>query len=101
MMIKMINVKTMSNKGYFFSALFFSAMILFLHSCKGDGLLHDASGSFEADEIIIAAEAMGAVVSMDLQEGEKVAKGQLLGRIDSIQLHLQKDQVNADRKSVV
>ena len=100
MMLKMKKVKTMNSKSYIYSTLLLSAMVLFLYSCKGDGLLHDASGSFEADEIIIAAEAMGAVVSMDLQEGAKVTKGQLLGRIDSLQLYLQKDQVNASVEAV-
>ena len=74
MRIKKIIVKMMNNKAYLFSALILSAIVLLMNGCKGDGLLHDASGSFEADEIIIAAEAMGTVVTLDLQEGEKVKK---------------------------
>ena len=100
MMIKKINVKMMNNKAYLFSALILSAIVILMNGCKGDGLLHDASGSFEADEIIIAAEAMGTVVTLDLQEGEKVKKGQQLGVIDSIQLLLQKDQIQASVEAV-
>lgn len=92
-------IKMISSSKYIF-ALIIGVMLAMLPSCKNDGMVHDASGSFEADEVIVAAEAMGTVLSLDIEEGASVKKGQVLGKIDSIQLHLQKSQVDASVEAV-
>ncbi|MBL0105506.1 MAG: hypothetical protein IPP51_18020 [Bacteroidetes bacterium] len=65
------------------------------HGKKGD---YDASGSFEADETIISAEASGNLKQFNLEEGQTLQQGQEVGYIDSVQLSLKKS--NWKRKSV-
>lgn len=61
----------------------------------------DASGAFEADEVVIAAEVSGVIRELDVQEGTRVEAGQLLGWIDSTQLHLQKKQLQAQIQAIL
>lgn len=63
---------------------------ILLFSCKNDKPLHDASGTFEATEVIISAEVSGKLQSFKLMEGDELSRGQYLGNIDSMQLYYQK-----------
>ena len=66
-------------------------LTLTILSCDNNGENdYDASGTFEADEIIISAEVAGTIQEFEIAEGATVEKGQLLGWIDSTQLHLKK-----------
>ncbi|MGB3063357.1 HlyD family secretion protein [Sphingobacterium thalpophilum] len=62
-------------------------------SCNNKQDTFDASGSFEAEETIISAEAQGTLKTFDIQEGQTLQAGQNIGYIDSIQLHLKKKQL--------
>jgi HlyD family secretion protein len=53
----------------------------------------DATGAFEADEIIISAEQGGVLMQYDLSEGQTVKAGQVAGYIDTIPLALKKEQI--------
>lgn len=66
-----------------------------LVSCKENDSEFDATGTFEADEIIVSSQVSGTVEQLDIQEGATVEKGQLLGWIDSTQLRLRKKQLLA------
>jgi HlyD family secretion protein len=55
----------------------------------------DASGSFEADETIISAEALGVLKQFDLEEGQILSANQFIGYVDSVQLFLKKRQLEA------
>lgn len=55
----------------------------------------DASGTFEADEVIVSAEVPGRIMSLNLDEGSVLAKDSIVGLIDSVPLMLQKAQVLA------
>ena len=70
-------------------------------SCNRNKSKHDASGAFEAAEIIISAEASGKVEVFDLKEGDRLAEGQQIGYIDSTQFYLKKMQLLAAQKAVV
>ncbi len=70
----------------------FSVLILFDTSCK-NGNTFDASGSFEAVEVIISAEANGILEAFNIEEGQVLPAGQLIGYVDSTQLYLKKKQV--------
>ncbi len=78
--------------------LAFAALLLL--SCNKDEEQFDASGSFEAIETIISAEAAGVILQLDLEEGATLAKGQVVGYIDSTQLYLKKKQLEAQLGSV-
>lgn len=70
-------------------------------SCKEKTDNYDASGSFEATETIIAAEASGKINQLDIQEGQLLDSGQLIGFIDSTQLHLTKLQLVQSKKAIL
>lgn len=64
-------------------------------SCDNINYSYDASGTFEATEVMVSSEANGKITSLNLREGETVEKGRILGQIDTIQLDLQKKQLYA------
>lgn len=67
-------------------------MFLFV-SCSGDKNIPDATGTFEATEIIVSAEAAGRIVALDISEGQELEAGQVVGYIDTTQLHLRRMQL--------
>lgn len=80
------------------AASFFSLWSLL--SCNRDQLRHDASGVFEATEILVSAEASGKIEALEVTEGDFLQMGQCVGYVDSTQLYLQKLQLQASRKAV-
>jgi HlyD family secretion protein len=74
---------------------------LLLFSCKNGDNEFDATGSFEAIETIISAEANGRLESFEVQEGQEVSKGQTIGWIDTVQLYLQKKRLNAQIEAIL
>jgi HlyD family secretion protein len=77
------------------SIIFIGSFIALLLSCSGKKGDYDASGSFEADETIISAEASGNLKQFNLEEGQTLQQGQEVGYIDSVQLSLKKKQLEA------
>jgi HlyD family secretion protein len=69
-----------------------SGLILFIIGCKNEKPF-DASGSFEAVEIIISAEGNGVLKEFEIEEGQILQAGQFIGYIDSTQLFLKKKQL--------
>ncbi|MCL2327792.1 MAG: HlyD family efflux transporter periplasmic adaptor subunit [Bacteroidetes bacterium] len=61
----------------------------------------DASGVFEAEETIISAEATGVIRQFDLEEGQVLTVGQLIGYIDSTQLYLKKKQLESQIRALL
>ena len=68
-------------------------------SCGGDGDF-DATGTFEATEIVVSAEAAGRILRFDAEEGDVLRAGRQVGAIDTVQLYLQKLQLERQRASV-
>lgn len=79
--------------------LFFSSLLQ-LVSCSDEGSLKDATGVFEATEIIVSSEANGKLLRFDAQEGQQLKKDAVLGQIDTIQLSLQKMQLKANQLAI-
>ena len=71
-----------------------------LLSCGNGGDTFDATGSFEADEVIVSGEATGRILSFDLTEGQQVTAHTPLGAIDSVQLYLSRLQLRQNVASV-
>jgi HlyD family secretion protein len=71
----------------------FLFLSLTLAGCDGGRVAFDATGSFEADEVTVSAEAAGRILTFDVTEGRQVAAGERLGAIDSVQLHLSRLQL--------
>lgn len=70
-------------------------MLAMLTSCGGDSHNYDASGIFEATEILVSAQASGQIVQLNLEEGQVLMSGQSVGLIDTTRLSLQKRQLLA------
>jgi Multidrug resistance efflux pump len=68
---------------------------LFLMSCGQKEQVYDASGTFEAVETIVSAEATGTIKTLNLAEGQVLKAGETIGYIDTIQLYLKKKQLRA------
>ncbi len=66
-----------------------------LFSCKRNGDAFDASGSFEANEVIVSSLATGKILSLQVEEGALLNKDSVVGFVDATGLDLQKEEVEA------
>ncbi len=76
------------------------SLTFLLNSCKKSESDFDASGTFEATEVLVSAEVSGKILQFDIEEGMQVNAMQALGVIDSTQLYLKKQQLQASIKAV-
>ncbi len=74
--------------------------IFILQACRSTENEYDASGTFEADEVIVSSELNGQLTSFKVNEGDVLSKDQIVGTIDSASLALQKQQVEASIRSL-
>lgn len=73
--------------------VFLLTVLLLLCACNGNDAPSDASGVFEATEIIVSARSTGELLAFRAEEGQTVSAGEELGYIDTLQLSLQKQQL--------
>src|SRR4026208_1023429 len=76
-------------------------LLVSITSCREEKKNYDASGSFEAVETMISAEANGKILQLDIEEGRQLDSGQVVGYIDSMQLHLNKGQLLQNKKAIL
>ncbi|GHN00495.1 membrane protein [Cytophagales bacterium WSM2-2] len=62
---------------------------------------YDASGSFEAVETIISADANGKLLQFSVEEGQSLEKGKAVGFVDSVQLYLKKAQLQGQVRATL
>jgi HlyD family secretion protein len=67
---------------------------LFLNACT-QKMDYDASGNFEADEVIVSAQQSGVLLSYNVKEGTQLKTGDNVGQIDVKIVELQKAQTEA------
>lgn len=67
---------------------------LLLNACKQEND-YDASGNFEADEVIVSAQQNGVLLSYHVKEGNELKTGDTVGQIDVRITELQKQQTEA------
>ena len=77
--------------------LHFTIFTLFLVSCGNNEKEYDATGTFEATEVTVAAEQSGALMLFDINEGDEVALGKEVGLIDTTQIWLKIQQAGATK----
>lgn len=77
------------------------AIALLLISCDSGNGTFDASGTFEAVEVIVSSEVTGTLEALSVEEGSVAQKGQPLGWIDSTQLYLRKKQLLAQIDAIL
>lgn len=71
-----------------------------LSSCGNKNNGFDATGAFEATEVTVSSEANGKILRFDVQEGDKINAGDVVGYIDSLQLFYKKEQLRAGLRAV-
>jgi len=74
---------------------------ILLGACSNGENQFDATGNFEANEIIVSSEAGGKLLQLNLDEGQTLKKGQVVGYIDTLQLHLKKKQLKSSVRAVL
>jgi HlyD family secretion protein len=79
----------------------FILLLLIVAGCNGSSNEFDATGNFEADEVIISAEAAGKILKLDVEEGRELEANSVVGLIDTTQLYLKKKQLEYSIKAVV
>jgi len=92
-----INIHEMKIHQIIISLLLFSDFT----SCREEKKNYDASGSFEAVETMIAAESTGKILKLNIEEGQQLDSGQVIGYIDSTQLHLNKMQLLQSKRAIL
>ncbi|MCF0180992.1 MAG: HlyD family efflux transporter periplasmic adaptor subunit [Muribaculaceae bacterium] len=75
------------------------ALAVLAVSCAKEEKQCDASGVFEATEVIVSAKAQGEILSLNVDEGDQVKAGDVLGTIDSKKLSIQKEQLKLTQQS--
>ncbi len=74
--------------------------LLLLASCQKAAPKADAYGNFEAEERIVSAEASGKILAFPIEEGQTLKAGEEAGLIDSVQLLLKREQLQAAIKAI-
>jgi len=77
-----------------------AVLLVILVSCGGGNEAGWASGTFEAEEVLVSAEGSGRILRLDAEEGRTIRQGEVLGEIDAVQLTLKLGQLEASRQAV-
>jgi HlyD family secretion protein len=78
----------------------FLIFLIFIWACGNNTMHSDATGTFEADEVIVSAEVPGKILTFNVEEGSQLSKDSVVGTIDSKNLTLQKEQMDASIRAL-
>ena len=81
--------------------LFISLLALLMFACGNGNGKFDATGTFESEEVIVSSETMGKLETFKVEEGDTLTKNEVVGLVDTTQLHLKKLQLEASVKAVL
>lgn len=62
---------------------------------------YDATGTFEAKVVTVSAESSGKIMSFAVEEGQRVSANETVGLIDTVQLSLQRQQLQRQQESIL
>lgn len=81
--------------------LFLSATLCSLWvACSNKNGESIGNGSFEANEVLVSAQADGEILEWNISEGSQVQADEVVGQIDSTMLHLQKVSLQKSGSSI-
>lgn len=80
--------------------LVMAVLVLGLYACHNKGMEYDASGVFEVTEVIISSQGNGEIKQFRITEGDLLEADVPIGFIDTMQLYLKKNQLEASMGSV-
>lgn len=72
-----------------------ASCVLLLAACSNRNGSYDATGSFEAEEVIVSSELPGKILRFSIEEGQTIPKDSIVGLIDAENISLQKEQMEA------
>jgi len=78
--------------------LFLSIIVLFFACDRIER--SDAYGNFEVIDITVSSEANGKILQLEIEEGDLLQKGQLIGQIDTIALYLKKKTLKMQKLAI-
>jgi HlyD family secretion protein len=85
----------MKNKYIMLVILAFAAV-----ACNNNNDKSDAYGNFEATEVIVSSQANGKLLSLNITEGQVLKAGEIYGFVDTTDLFLKKQQLQAQKEAV-
>lgn len=88
-----------SSEVYFRNIIVMALSVMML-SCGDGENEHDATGTFEAKEVIVSAEVPGKVLKFPFEEGDYVSKGDTAVYLDFIDFSIQQAQIDASMEAV-
>ena len=75
-----------------------AAGLAMLVGCGNNEMEYDATGTFEATEVTVAAEQSGVLMMFDVNEGDELAFGKEVGLVDTTQIWLKIQQAGATKE---
>lgn len=78
----------------------FMLMAIAATACNSSENKFDATGTFEATEVIVSSELGGRIVSLNVDEGDTISANRVVGTVDAEGIELQKEQVEASISSL-
>lgn len=75
-------------------------LIMIFNSCGDQTGDFDATGAFEATEVVVSSEANGKILHLKITEGDRLKAGEEVGCVDSLQLYYKKEQLRAGLRAV-
>ncbi len=78
--------------------IFFLALSIF--GCSNQNDKSDAYGNFEAETVIVSAETSGKILQFNVEKGQKIEAGTMAALIDTIQVYLKLQQIDAQKEAV-
>ena len=71
-----------------------------LSACGENNGQYDASGVFETTEVTVSAKGNGEIMQLDVEEGDLLNAGQVVGYIDTLQLYLKSLELSGNLKAI-
>jgi len=75
--------------------------LLMMAGCSDKDVEWDVQGQFEATEVMVASEVGGKIMEFSAEEGQSLTQNQTCGYIDTMQLYLKKQQLQATIVSIL
>jgi HlyD family secretion protein len=76
-------------------------MVFLSTGCSRNNEKSDGYGIFETDAVIVASEVQGKVLQLTVERGKHSEAGSVAALIDTMQIRLKLDQVEAQKKAVM
>lgn len=74
--------------------------LVLLQACSNNNDLADAYGNFESTDQLVTPEIPGKLLFFDIEEGQYLNKGDTVALIDTVQLHLKKQQLKSSIQAI-